>query len=720
MVVNVIKWRPWLPIQSRKYEAAITVRCLKGLGEIGGNQSDSPPSDGGLSRLTVEIRWKGSKGNGFRALSRRVKRNCTREVGLSQNGVAYWDEEFTSSCSFSGNPYELAFFVFNGSDRRSKNKVMVAGPAILNLAELASTNDKQELETSVPLTHSGDVQCNPSLCLTLRLTELAPNQEPVKSIQRSLTTPLTAPLSPCFGVPQNVEEEELSPPRKSLKKMKSLTEYISSRGKPEKPCTEFSTGSEDSEYNESFDTDSFDYSDGLFSEENRDDSDNVPRNSFGYGSLVSANFAGGGFDVKRSEDDDDDDFVYYRKHKTEIGSLYADDLPPLSPEVAGQSLKLSPKLGILTWKKRKLSFRSPKVKVKGEPLLKKEYGERGGDDIDFDRYQLSSSDELSSRRCNAGVPISEFGDDNFAVGSWECKEIVSRDGSMKLQTQVFFASIDQRNEKAAGESACTALVAVITDWLHSNKGEMPIKSELDSLIREGSLQWRNLCEVESYMSRFPDKHFDLDTVLEAKIKPISVVPEKSFIGFFHPEGVEEEEGLGFLDGAMSFDNIWDEISHVKDDAEALIYVVSWNDHFFVLKVESDAYYVIDTLGERLYEGCKQAYVLKFDKEATIKRVSSKEENGEKSSDDRLMNGNEKEEEEEEEEEEEDTIDVCKGKEACKEYIKSFLAAIPIRELQADIKKGRVSSAPLHHRLQIEFHHTVALVQEEAKAETEAY
>ncbi|KAJ6300309.1 hypothetical protein OIU76_021169 [Salix suchowensis] len=49
--------------------------------------------------------------------------------------------------------------------------------------------------------------------------------------------------------------------------------------------------------------------------------------------------------------------------------------------------------------------------------------------------------------------------------------------------------------------------------------------------------------------------------------------------------------------------------------------------------------------------------------------------------------------------------MCQGKDSCKEYIKSFLAAIPIRELQADIKKGLMASKPLHHQLQIEFHYT---------------
>ena len=57
--------------------------------------------------------------------------------------------------------------------------------------------------------------------------------------------------------------------------------------------------------------------------------------------------------------------------------------------------------------------------------------------------------------------------------------------------------------------------------------------------------------------------------------------------------------------------------------------------------------------------------------------------------------------------EEDSV-VSIGKEACKEYIKSFLAVIPIRELQVDLKKGLMSSTPLHHRLQIEFHYTRCL------------
>lgn len=308
--------------------------------------------------------------------------------------------------------------------------------------------------------------------------------------------------------------------------------------------------------------------------------------------------------------------------------------------------------------------------------------------------------------------VSQFGDDNFAVGSWESREIPSRDGLLKLCTEVFFASIDQRSERAAGQSACTVLVAVIADWFHSNKGTMPIKSQFDSLIREGSLEWRNLCENATYRERFPDKHFDLETILQTKIRPLSVAPGKSFIGFFDPKLADEDNSMfDFLHGAMSFDGIWDEISRAgsqgpsssSSDASQNMYIVSWNDHFFVLKVDSEAYYILDTLGERLYEGCNQAYILKFDDSTTIHRISSE-------GNDAVGESQAKEcppvcsEGQGNADKEKEAV-VCGGKEACKEYIKSFLAAIPVRELQADVRKGLVASTPIHHRLQIEFHYT---------------
>ncbi|XP_072965580.1 uncharacterized protein [Typha angustifolia] len=270
------------------------------------------------------------------------------------------------------------------------------------------------------------------------------------------------------------------------------------------------------------------------------------------------------------------------------------------------------------------------------------------------------------------------GKEEDPIGSWETKEFISRDTETKLKTQIFCASIDQRDESAGGESACTALVAVIANALHSNQLTTPTKPEFDALIREGSSEWRKLCDNISYNSLFPNKHFDLDTILEANIRPISVLHEKSFVGFFQPER------FASLSGAMSFDDIWNEISsNAGEGNNQKVYIVSWNDHFFVLKVEDDAYYVMDTLGERLHEGCSKAYILKFDDTTEMYRLPEK-----KSCKDGMEEL------------------ICRGKECCREFITRFLAAIPLREELEMEKKGagNTSAAP-HQRLQIEFHFT---------------
>uniref|UniRef100_A0A5B6ZE64 C2 NT-type domain-containing protein n=1 Tax=Davidia involucrata TaxID=16924 RepID=A0A5B6ZE64_DAVIN len=717
MVVKMMKWRP---LSSKKSEAKIVVRHLKGLCISQGVVEKRPEAFDDFARLSVEIKWKGSKGNALSSFRRSVKRNFTKEESLREDGVIEWNEEFRSVCSFSAykegvfHPWEVAFTVFNGLNDGPKNKLPVIATASLNLSEFASAAEEKELEINIPLIVSGcSIECSPSLCLAISLLELRTAQKPSDIVQRSVTS---VQLSPRSGQALSTEKDEHSALKAGLRKVKIFTGYVSAQ-RAKKACREedgsdgrSSVKSEDVEYNYPVDTDSLDDLDEGESEEGKEDSS--VRKSFSYGTLAFANYAGSFY--SNTSNSEDEDWIYYSNQRSDAGCLHVEDS---TVSVRNQSLPQSSKRSILPWRKRKLSFRSPKAK--GEPLLKKDYGEEGGDDIDFDRRQLSSSDESTLGRCKGEEDsttcrssVSEFGDDSFAVGSWEKKEVISRDGNMKLQTEVFFASIDQRNEQAAGESACTALVAVIADWFQFNRDEMPIKSQLDSLIQEGSLEWRNLCENEAYRERFPDKHFDLETVLQAKIRPLCVVPERSFIGFFHPEGLEEEGVFDFLHCAMSFDNIWDEISHFGADnptnGDPLVYIVSWNDHFFVLKVEQDAYYIIDTLGERLYEGCNQAYVLKFDKDTTIRRLPN-----EKPACEKVQPGNSKETSEGTEiiisnepgNSEGEELVVCRGKESCKEYIKSFLAAIPIRELQVDLKKGLMASTPLHHRLQIEFHYT---------------
>ncbi|XP_073317514.1 uncharacterized protein [Primulina huaijiensis] len=717
MVVKMMRWRPWPLLISRKYEVKLAELRFEG----GDWMQESLEKENGS--LAVEIRWKGPKFS-LGSFRRSVKRNCTREENVRRvdelNGAVLveWGEEFQTICSISGykdnvfHPWEINFTVLHGMYQGVKNKYSVVGSAVLNLADYMSRATEPAIDIKIPLTLSGGrIEHCPFLHISLGLLELRATLEPTELLQ----SPIIPVPSPAASVEtSSTEKDEVSALKAGFRKVKLFTEYVSTR-KAKKACRE-EEGSDgrcsvksEGDYAYPADSDSLEDSEDGETEENKEES--TVRKSFSYGTLAHANYVGVSYYSSARISNEAEDLIYYsNRRRSDVGCSRVEDLSFCMPDKL--SIENS-KRSILPWRKRKLSFRSP-PKTKGEPLLKKAYGEDGGDDIDFDRRQLSSDESLSfglhrtDEDSNTNrSSVSEFGDDSFTIGTWEQKEITSRDGHMKIQTQVFFSSIDQRSERAAGESACTALVAVIADWLQNNHNLMPIKSQFDTLIRDGSLEWRNLCANDTYRELFPDKHFDLDTVIEAKIRDLCVVPAKSFIGFFLPD-VVEGGNFDFLHGAMSFDSIWDEINHSSSDAEARIFIVSWNDHFFVLKVERDAYYIIDTLGERLYEGCNQAYILKFDKNTTI----YKQPNAVHSSEDKPMNSTEASQEgkysiesEEQMTNEEENEVVCRGKEACKEYIKSFLAAIPIRELEADIKKGLMKSTPLHHRLQIEFHFT---------------
>lgn len=308
----------------------------------------------------------------------------------------------------------------------------------------------------------------------------------------------------------------------------------------------------------------------------------------------------------------------------------------------------------------------PSSSVAIQPEMNKRHGF-----FDWKRRRLNL--KPTKRKCEDARAGTLFSGNSIASGqehknsmqtTWETREFVSRDGESKLNTGTFFASFDQCSNKAAGPSACTALVTVIAHWLGSNSNgstSMPTVEQFDKLIIDGSAEWRSLCENGTHVAEFPDRHFDLETVLRAGIRPVSISREKSFVGFFSPEK------FASLTGVMSFDDIWDhEISRNQG-----IYIVSWNDHFFVLKADEDCYYIIDTLGERLVEGCNQAHILKFDNGSCFTQSGT------------------------------DQV-ACKGKECCKEFIKRFLAAIPLKELELEEQKQAVPYYSLHHRLQIEF------------------
>ncbi|KVI04911.1 hypothetical protein Ccrd_016757, partial [Cynara cardunculus var. scolymus] len=146
---------------------------------------------------------------------------------------------------------------------------------------------------------------------------------------------------------RNREKEELSALKAGLKKVRIFMEYVSIRA-----------------IYLPFDSRSLDKSEEGESNESKENDDSTFRISFSYGTLAYANCTRGS-----PYEDNVDYYYYYNNHKSDVED---------------------PKRSILPRKNRTLNI--PKTKHK--PLSKKAYAEKGGDDIDFHRYWLSSNESL--------------------------------------------------------------------------------------------------------------------------------------------------------------------------------------------------------------------------------------------------------------------------------------------------------------------------------------
>ena len=322
-----------------------------------------------------------------------------------------------------------------------------------------------------------------------------------------------------------------------------------------------------------------------------------------------------------------------------------------------------------------------------------------------------------------------FGE-RFTVGSWETRTIVSRDRCSQVRTSIFFGSFDQRHDSAGGHGACAALVAVMAEWLHTH-AVIPTKVELDGLIREGSAEWQRLCEKEEYKTAFPDQHFDLDTVAAARDGCLKI--GNGCTALFQPKlargsstSTEEAEKVkealcDFVKGFQSFDQAWEQL----EAAGPGIHIIAWNDHFFVLFVTADSCYILDTLGERLYEGCNQAYILRFDSSTLLTRINHnpipvkvdeaeavkegvQEEAGSlsarsvsfRSTSSVLTEGSG-------EDGEATSAPILTPMRKCGQFVKAFYAALPVGQLDQDIEKGLVRDTGVAiGRLQVDVHSTM--------------
>ncbi|KAH7423314.1 hypothetical protein KP509_12G049000 [Ceratopteris richardii] len=728
MVVNMMKWRPWIAASSsRCFQVKIKLHHLEGLSnlvttksnELGiGTSLPGSKNTGELKSMMVHVKWKGPRGGLSSRFKRSLKRARSTSRVLEDAALLSWEEEFEHVCMFNiakdGQflPWDICFLV---KQVDSKSKSVILGTAWMNVAEMAPTVENLKQTATLQIMTPNRVECQSALVVTVDFVELR--------IPESLS--FDYPILSCIGGPLLCNADEQLGVEEAELRQQTENDFFTVTTKEgndlELPAKAVAETVSDSS-RDSIDSESDTFWDDKKSFESSDIGIN------GYGPLTGVNLVVEG----ALQQHPTDSYVSSSTRSIRGSPRGSDQIVSSDSEQSTEPIvTAAPTVrSILGWRKRKLKFQSSKWK--GEPLLKKDYGEEGGDDIDFDRRlavvsHKESLSEVQVDTSSTAIPgCLDFGDEHFAVGSWERKSFCSRDGQMKLEGDVFFATIDQRSEKAAGESACTALVAVISVWLHQNPGRMPIKAELDMLIREGSAEWRELCKRETYKELFPDGHFDLETVIHSKVWPLVEVAEKSYVGFFQFNGLGDS--CDYLQGAMSFDSMWEEIiAKQEGDGQPATYVVSWNDHFFIVKIDMDSCYIIDTLGERLFEGSNQAYIIRFDKETRLYNVPAVE--SKKDSVD-LNSPNCKPREEvgqpntDDPHQVEDCQDegsktltevsvpshtfqnenVYTGKEACKEFIKGFFAALPLSELEREIKKG-LHGNTLHQRLQIEFHYT---------------
>ncbi|XP_017697221.3 uncharacterized protein LOC103702917 [Phoenix dactylifera] len=604
--------------------------------EIGGLPMDKL-EDWSKSSLVVQMEWRGS-GRKSSFLPTAFRKSCTSKQPIHPDGVVSWDEGFDQTCKLKRkNSRSYRSWIINLEVQEYDQDLKAEVVAKTNIDIAEFAPSYKEKRVGIPII------CNirGHTAQALLKVELHFLELETKGGSTALRLPrafsLPRPFS-CAGFPQDYNNRIQHP-------TSSLSKYLS----------EAETSSDD-------------------------------EHELNYRKLSVTNILL--FDQFNGKIED---------HKDKKDRYFQG-----SPDRIKQQPSL---VRLLSWNKMKVSFKAVNYH-RGAPLLNKACGEDGGDDIDSERRRRSISQflalslETEVHPEGKPQPLGFEDDGRFEVGNWQKKRVASRDGQMELVTDIFLASIDQRSEKAAGGSACTVIAVVIADWLHNNPKTLPLRCQFDELVREGSLEWRKLCADENHKGRFSDHHFDLDTVLAAKIRPLSEVKKLSYVGFFSLDDMPDS--LQFLQGAVSFDTVWKEL--VRGDASREgIYVASWNDHFFVLKIEDNAIYLIDTFGERLFEGCKQAYILKFSKESVVYRRHADSESQTRDSDERTESIPHSEGMDEDGNSSKEV--VCEGTASCKQYIKEFLAALPLRELQNEIKRGVVEEAILHRQLQIEFHYT---------------
>ena len=122
-------------------------------------------------------------------------------------------------------------------------------------------------------------------------------------------------------------------------------------------------------------------------------------------------------------------------------------------------------------------------------------------------------------------------------------------------------------------------------------------------------------------------HLDLETAAQAwaqkRSQTTCIDASKSFIGFLMPKDMSLSKWLkDATEGFLTFDQILEQAMQTQNQD---VYVVAWNDHFFVIRICSpELIYLVDTLGVRLYDGCSKAFIVRFETDSETDSETSTE------------------------------------------------------------------------------------------------
>lgn len=182
---------------------------------------------------------------------------------------------------------------------------------------------------------------------------------------------------------------------------------------------------------------------------------------------------------------------------------------------------------------------------------------------------------------------------------------------------IWYSGFDQCSKEAEGAASCGCCALAVCHWLASHPGEVPTDVEvMGDLIKGGAAQWRCLVADTRLHARFPDGHFDLETVLghQQGTPQLRLCPERSFVGFFRPPGVVCGVLEDLLQGSLHVQDIWKELESLAPAT----FIVAWNDHFLVLRLEGGPegnVFLIDSLGTRLHTLCCCAFAVRFQRDS---------------------------------------------------------------------------------------------------------